>query len=111
VVEDAVEESGVKDANEEVNPRPEDSKVEEANVDVTPEQEDADAEKAKEDVAPEAIVEKANEDNDTFDEVEGDNVLGGIPSYVYYGGAALIVLVCAICVFGKKRDGYTEIAP
>jgi hypothetical protein len=84
VVGDAMEESDINNANEEVNPWPEDAKVEEANVDVTPEQEDANAKQAKEDVASEAIVEKANEDDDTFDEFKGDNVLGVMMCYVLY---------------------------
>ena len=111
VVEDAVDESDVEDADEEVTPGPEDADAAEANEDIAPEPEDADAEEAKEDVAPAAIAEEANVDDDAFNDVEGENFFGRIPSYVYYGGTALIVLVGAICVCSKKRDGYTEIAP
>ncbi len=121
------EDADVEDSNEEVTPEPEDSDADEANEDVAPlAPEDVDAEEAnkddvpenfnakasKEDVAPADTVEEAIVDDDTYNEVEGGNIFGNIPSYyVYWGGFAIIVLAGAICLCTKKRDGYTEIAP
>jgi hypothetical protein len=84
---------------------------EEANdVDVP---EDNNAEETTGDVAPEETTEEASVDDETYNEDESGSIFGNISSYyVYYGGFGLIVLVGAICVVcGKKRDGYTEIAP